>query len=302
MKMAYLKYIASLVLLGSNGIIAHYISLHSYEIVLIRMILGALTLIGIVLLLRPKMVFYKYPKEMLFLLVSGASMAASWLFLYEAFVEIGVSLATLALYCAPVIIMVLSPLLFNEKLHLWSILGFGVVLCGSFLVNGQVIQSDQSLWGLFCGLMSALAYASMVMFNKKTRYINGLENATIQLLVALTTVVLFFLIVSDGIFVIEPGEWPAVIVIGVLNTGVVTYLYFSSIDRLPVQSVAVCSYIEPLTAVVLATIVLNERMNRLQIIGAFMIVFGALWSEYMTQRYRRSMRCRDDRADQTPVQ
>lgn len=288
MKTAYAKYIGSLVLLGSNGIIAHYISLQSYEIVLMRMIFGLLTLIAIFLLLRPKVVCYKHPKEMLLLLVSGTSMAASWLFLYEAFDEIGVSLATLTLYCAPVIVMVLSPLVFGEKLHLWTIVGFGVVLCGSFFVNGQLMQSEQSLWGLFCGVMSAVAYATMVMFNKKTKHIKGLENATIQLFVALNIATIFFLIFGDGAFIIASKEWPAVLLIGILNTGIVTYLYFSSISELPVQSVAVCSYIEPLTAVVLARFILNEYMNGLQIIGAIMIVLGALWSEYMGHRYRRS--------------
>ena len=47
--------------------------------------------------------------------MSGVALGASWIFLYEAYVEIGVSLASLAYYCGPVIVMVFSPILFREK-------------------------------------------------------------------------------------------------------------------------------------------------------------------------------------------
>jgi hypothetical protein len=43
-------------------------------------------------------------------------MGTSWMFLYEAYAQVGVSIATLAYYCGPVIVMVLSPILFRKKM------------------------------------------------------------------------------------------------------------------------------------------------------------------------------------------
>jgi len=45
MSRAYFKYIAALLLFGSNGIVASHISLSSYEIVFTRTLIGSLFLI-----------------------------------------------------------------------------------------------------------------------------------------------------------------------------------------------------------------------------------------------------------------
>ena len=52
------KYLVALLLFGSNGIVASYIDLNSYEIVLLRTLIGSLLLIGIFFLGRGKLTFY----------------------------------------------------------------------------------------------------------------------------------------------------------------------------------------------------------------------------------------------------
>lgn len=44
-------------------------------------------------------------------------MGVSWIFLYEAYQQIGVSIASLAYYCGPVIVMLLFPLLLMKGLR-----------------------------------------------------------------------------------------------------------------------------------------------------------------------------------------
>ena len=84
-------------------------------------------------------------------------MGTSWMFLYEAYQQIGVSLASLLYYCGPVIIMILSPVIFKERLTASKVAGFLVVLLGIVLVNGKLAEKGNA-WGLFCGAMSALMY------------------------------------------------------------------------------------------------------------------------------------------------
>ena len=86
-------------------------------------------------------------------------MGGNWLFLYEAYQQIGVGTASLLCYCGPVIVMALAPILFHEKLTLHKCLGFLVVLVGVFLINGQAAQEGKTLWGLFCGGMSVQSVA-----------------------------------------------------------------------------------------------------------------------------------------------
>lgn len=113
------------------------IGLPSYQIVLLRCLIGSLFLWAIFLATRQRLTLGQHKVHGLFLVASGAAMGCAWIFLYEAYQRIGVSMASLAYYCGPVIIMVLSPLLFGEKLTRTKVVGFLAVLVGVVLVNGQ---------------------------------------------------------------------------------------------------------------------------------------------------------------------
>ena len=280
MKASYLKYIFALLLFGSNGIVASLIHLSSYEIVLLRTLIGSLLLIAIFFIAREKLTFYKYKTQSIFLAVSGIAMGTSWIFLYEAYDEIGVGLASLAYYCGPVIVMMLSPILFGEKLTKLKVCSFLVVLVGIFLVNGTAFENGVSVWGLACGLLSAVCYSLMVMFNKKANDITGLENSTLQLFVAFLTVAIFVGIKQGYRMEIDTQSIIPILVLGLLNTGIGCYFYFSSIGKLPVQTVAICGYLEPLSAVLFSVIFLKETMLPIQIIGAVLIIGGAMLGEY----------------------
>ena len=280
MKASYLKYIFALLLFGSNGIVASLIHLSSYEIVLLRTLIGSLLLIAIFFIAREKLTFYKYKTQSVFLAISGIAMGTSWIFLYEAYDEIGVSLASLAYYCGPVIVMILSPFLFGEKLTRIKVCSFLVVLVGIFLVNGTAFENGVSIWGLACGLLSAVCYSLMVMFNKKAKDIKGLENSMLQLFVAFLTVAIFVGIKQGYRMEIDTQSIIPILVLGLLNTGIGCYFYFSSIGKLPVQTVAICGYLEPLSAVLFSVIFLKETMLPIQIIGAVLIIGGAMLGEY----------------------
>ncbi|MCR4656986.1 MAG: DMT family transporter, partial [Lachnospiraceae bacterium] len=61
-----------------------------------------------------------------------------------------------------------------------------------------------------------------------------------------------------------------------LNTGAGCCLYFSSIRHLPVQSISVLGYLEPLSALILSVALLHEHFSLLQGIGAVLILGGAV--------------------------
>ena len=284
MKNTYLKYLLALLLFGSNGIVASHISLTSYEIVLLRTLIGSLLLIAIFMLTRGKLTFWQHKRQFLFLAISGIAMGSSWVFLYEAYQQIGVSIASLAYYCGPVIVMVLSPLLFREKLTPLKVAGFIVVLCGIFLVNGQAFQEGKTGWGLFCGGMSAVMYAFMVIFNKKAKNITGLENSMLQLFISFLTVATFVGLKQGFVLTVASRDWVSILILGLLNTGIGCYFYFSSIGHLPVQTVAICGYLEPLSAVIFSVLLLQETMQAIQILGAVLIIGGAVLGEYAAHK------------------
>ncbi len=284
MKQTYFKYIFALLLFGSNGVVANYISLSSCEIVLFRTLIGTLLLFILFFFTQQKPTFLSYKHDAFFIVISGLAMGASWMFLYEAYQKIGVSIASLAYYCGPVIVMAFSPLLFQETLTRSKVTGFVAVLCGIFLVNGQGILEGKTSWGLFCGGMSAVMYALMVVFNKKAKHITGLENSMLQLLISFFAVAIFVGWKQGFSFQISHSDWIPILILGLINTGIGCYFYFSSIGQLPVQTVAICGYLEPLSAVAFSVIVLKESLLPLQVLGAVLILGGAVYGECASKK------------------
>lgn len=278
-KKAFIKYVCALLLFGLNGIVASQISMTSYEIVFLRTLIGSILLAILFLLAKGKFTIKKYPKDSAFIIFSGIAMGTSWMFLYEAYQQIGVSLSSLLYYCGPVIVMILSPLIFKERLTVPKISGFLIVLIGIFLVNGKAAISGGNSWGLFCGGMSALMYFFMVTLNKQSKKITGMENSVIQLTVSFLTVAVFVGFKQHFALSVPIEDWKWILILGLVNTGLGCYLYFSPLSKLPVQTVAVCGYLEPLSAVVFASLILGESMSFYQIIGAICIIGGAMIGE-----------------------
>lgn len=276
---AFIKYLCSLLLFGLNGIIASHISLASYEIVYLRTMIGSILLIVLFLADGGRFHMRENKRDTLFIILSGMAMGASWMFLYEAYKQIGVSFASLLYYCGPVIVMIFSPVIFKEKLTCIKTAGFMVVLTGIVLVNGKLAVESGNTWGLFCGAMSAFMYFFMVTLNKQAEKITGLENAVIQLTVSFLTVTVFVLFKQGLIIHVPVRAWPWILFLGIVNTGIGCYLYFSPLSKLPVQTVAVCGYLEPLSAVVFAALLLGEKMTASQVVGAFCIISGAMIGE-----------------------
>ncbi len=285
---ALFKYIFALLLFGSNGIVASFIDLSSQNIVLLRTLIGSILLIAIFFISGGKLTFYKQKRQFLFLAVSGIAMGTSWMFLYEAYARIGVSIASLLYYCGPVIVMALSPLLFKERLTANKVLGFLAVLIGVILINGNAFDGKGDLFGIACGLLSAVMYAFMVICNKKAKDIVGLENSTLQLTIAFLTVAIFVGLKQGYAMQIAPTSIVPIFILGLLNTGIGCYFYFSSIGKLNVQTVAICGYLEPLSAVLFSVAFLKETMLPLQIIGAVLIIGGAMIGELVKPKRTKS--------------
>ena len=282
-KRPLIKYLASLGMFGMNGIVASFIALGSLEVVLARTLIGSLFLMLLLLFTRKKTSLFGDRKHTLYLMVSGMALGVSWIFLYEAYRQVGVGTASLLYYCGPVIVMVLAPFIFREKLTIIKAAGFLTVVIGMLCVNGQALREGKAAWGLICGLLSAVLYAVMVIFSKKAQSITGIGNALGQLTAAFLSVAVFALIKNGFSFQVKAADLLPILVLGIVNTGIGCYFYFSSINKLPVQTVAICGYLEPLSAVLFSMLFLHERMTGYQLLGAVLILGGAAFGEMLPQ-------------------
>ena len=272
-------FIASMVIFGTNGLIVANISLGSAEIVLMRTFLGSLFLLAIVLVKR-SFSFADLKADLIPATIGGAALGLNWVLLFSAYRSAGVGLSTLTYYCGPIIVLALSPVLFREKLTWNKLLAIAAVAVGMFCITGDIEPGSDVQTGILFGGGAALLYASLIVANKRVKRLSGLNCAMYELIVAFFVVLIYLLASNVKLPVIPAAEdivW--VLVIGLVNTGLAYYLYFSSLQKLPGQTVALVCYIDPLTALLISGAFLGEKLFAVQIAGAVLILGGACLGE-----------------------
>jgi len=275
-KTALIKFLSGLVIFSVAGIVASYINLTSYEIIFVRTLIGGILLVAVYLLTGRKFTFMNYKKDSCFLFLAGLAMGAEWILVYESYRHIGVGAGTLLNYCGPIIVMLLSPIVFNEKLTVKKLVGFAIVVAGALLVNKGITGGDNLKFGIFCGVMSAVANAVMIIFNKRAKHIVGFENATLQLCVCCFTAFCVVMVKNGGAMpVLSAADWRWMLLLSVVNTAFASYLFYSSFADLPAQTISVCSYIKPVSAIFFSALILHEGLAPQKLLGAAMIIGGA---------------------------
>ena len=270
------RYLSGLLLFGANGVVASFIALGSGQIVLLRSLLGSLTLLALFYLGGGRLSGLGPRRDLGLLAVSGAAMAADWLLLYEAYARIGVSLGMIINYTGPAIVIALSPLVLRERLTAGKLVSLGLALTGAVLISGKAVSGGTDAVGILCAALSAVAYAVMLLSNKLTTQIRGTDNAMLQVLFTTAVVAAYSALRGELAPELSAAELPAVLLLGVVCTGLASWLYFSPIGELPAQTVAVCGYIEPLSAALLSALILGERMSPVQLLGAALVIGGSL--------------------------
>lgn len=268
-----------MVIFGTNGLLVANISLGSAEIVLMRTFLGSLFLLAVVLVKR-SFSFADLKADLIPATIGGAALGLNWVLLFSAYRSAGVGLSTLTYYCGPIIVLALSPVLFREKLTWNKLLAIAAVAVGMFCITGDIEPGSDVQTGILFGGGAALLYASLIVANKRVKRLSGLNCAMYELIVAFFVVLIYLLASNVKLPVIPAAEdivW--VLAIGLVNTGLAYYLYFSSLQKLPGQTVALVCYIDPLTALLVSGAFLGEKLLGVQIAGAVLILGGACLGE-----------------------
>jgi RarD protein len=272
-----------MLIFGSIGLIVRGIPLSSAQIAMIRGVIGSVFLIIAAIITKKKLTLKGIKKNIVFLIVSGAALGFNWILLFEAYRHTSITNATISYYFAPVIVVFLSPLLLKEKLTLRKFLCILAAIIGMFLVvwsGGDGSLGSNELIGIGFGLSAAFLYALVVILNKLIKSMGGLDTTIIQLTIASVILIPYVLLQGSVPFdLLNTSAIIKLLLVGLLNTGVAYLLYFSSVQKLESQTVAIFSYIDPISAVVMSAIFIGEKISGLQLIGGILILGGAFISE-----------------------
>ena len=273
---------ASMLIFGTIGVFRRMIPMDSALIAFFR---GATGCLVILLFSRLRGGRLERPdrKTLLLLAVSGALIGLNWLALFEAYNATSVATATMCYYMAPTFVILLSWVLFREKMTVRKAACAVAALGGMVLVSGVAesgLPGPGERKGILLGLCAACLYAAVVLLNKRVRGVDPYLKTTVQLGAA-AAVLLPWLLATGG-FAGQQWSWGAVgllALVGVVHTGLSYTLYFGSMDGLRTQTVALFSYIDPVTALVLSALALHEKLTLPGALGAVLILGSAIVGE-----------------------
>lgn len=271
--------IASMIIFGTNGLLVANISLSSAEIVLMRTFLGFIFLLAVVAA-RRSFSFAELKADIIPATVGGAALGLNWVLLFGAYRCAGVSISTLVYYCGPMIAIILSPIVFKEKLTANKLIAVIAVAAGMLCISGNVTQGSDMQTGLLLGAGAAALYALIIIVAKRVTHMSGLNCSMYELFISFIVMVFYLLINGIKLPVIPSADDIVyVLIIGFVNTGLAYYMYFSALQKLPAQTSSLISYADPLTALIVSALFLGEKLGIVQLLGAVLILGGACLGE-----------------------
>jgi len=287
MKHSKVYFMFAMLIFGSLGLFARSIELSSSQVALVRGIVGSLFLLAASHMMRQKLSWKAIRPNLLLLMLSGAAIGFNWIFLFQAYKYTTIPNATLSYYFAPVIVMFLSPLILKERLTKAKIICIFSAIVGMYCIVGiSGGAGNSNLRGIEYGLLAAVLYASVILMNKFLKGLSGIETTLMQLGIA-SIVLLPYVLMTENVQLneLDGKAWILLLTVGIIHTGLAFLLYFTAIQKLSGQTIAVFSYVDPISAIIMSTILLGEQMTFVQVLGGILILGATLLSEIYDKRH-----------------
>ncbi len=239
----------------------------------------------VALVTRKPIQWHALRKNALPLLIAGSCLGINGAFIFAAYNATTVSMATIVFYCAPVIVFFLSPIVFKVRLTKRQIIGIGAAVLGMLLVNLSAFQTGALSWGTLYAFIAAVLYAVVAIANRFVRDVPDLDSTFAQMSIA-AVIMILYCTATTGQFlqVFDPISMFYTAILGCLHTAIGYMLYFSCLQSIPPQEVAVLSYIDPATALLFSFIFLGELLTPLQIFGVVLIFGGTIFAQFVSHR------------------
>ncbi len=282
-----IKFVSSVVLFGTLTVILYYLNMPPVITVFFRGSLGFLTVMVVMFAMGKRPDFKAIKSNLLWLIVSGAALGINWVFLFSAYNYVGVAVATLINYMAPMFAIFLSAFIYKERLSLAKLLCIIVTFIGVVFASGifgKKVDFFNPIGILIAGI-ATLSFVVIIFCNKKFKDISFYDKTTFQLGTSAIVVLPFALnVFGDLDRAFDLKTIVLIAIVGIVQTGIAYCFYFDGIGKLPIQTSSILGYIEPALAVILSMTVLKQPTSVIGILGAILVIGGAIASEIVGRK------------------
>jgi drug/metabolite transporter (DMT)-like permease len=195
--------------------------------------------------------------------------------------EIGAGLASVLNATTPIWTVIVAHLLTeDEKLTARKISGTLIGLAGTVVLFSPQLAAgaDAPLWAMALPLAAAISYGFAAVWGRRFRDIPPPVTAAGQL-TASTLIILPLVLLHDTPWrlpVPPAGAMMAVLALALLSTALAYILYFRLISTAGATNASLVTLLVPLSAILLSTLFLGERMGSEDWLGLALIILGLL--------------------------
>lgn len=268
---------------GSMGCFARYLNaygLGAFETTQIRITVGFVA-ISIYLLIFHRDLFKIKLKDLWCFLGTGiVSLLFFSVCYFKSLEYVTVSTATILLYTSPIFVMLMSIVLFKEKLTVIKGVALLSAFCGCILVSGVVGGGANKPIGIILALCSGVFFSFYSIFSRYA-IMRGYSSLTVVFYTFLfSSVGCSFLcdwkIVSDVVFV--PDIKVILLSVGLgFVTGFLPYvLYSKGLELMESSKASIMASIEPVVATLFGVFLFKEKITVLGVIGIVLVLASVI--------------------------
>lgn len=278
----YLNGIIAAIGYGTNPLFALplYVNGLNVNSILFYRYLSATIIYGLWLMLFKKIVFKITFKEFLGLFIVAVIFAYSDIFIFEAFKYMDSGLACTILFIYPLIVALISKIIYKENVSCVIWLALMLVISGiCLLYNGSDSLSINSK-GLIYVLLGALSYAIYMVGIKHSKTLKHIDNNKLVFYVMLfgLSVYTYNLKLFAELQPLHNGFcFLCILGLAILPTIISLETITRAIRFIGATRTAILGALEPITALFFGILLFNETINLKILAGIISIIFGVIF-------------------------
>ena len=196
------------------------------------------------------------------------------------YANISSGIASTINFMYPVIVTICMMLFFGEKRSLADIAAIGVSIFGVYLLasgDSIIVEGGNTRLGLICSLISAFSFAAYYIVMKQVRAdkIEVVKFTTwIMMLSAFYFIVCAFIFEGRITLVKDFGSWLNILGLGLWATMISNITGVKAIRRIGPTHTSILGALQPVTAVILGVLFLDEHLYLRSCIGITLILMA----------------------------
>lgn len=202
------------------------------------------------------------------LLLLGPVFLLNSLLFYYAFTHTTIANAVLTHYTAPIFVAFLSPLLLKESIDRFVVVTIVISTAGLWLMLNGFSLSDQHVAGIIAGILSGITYALIIIIG---RFVAKKFSMYVIIFFQNLMVVLLLLPFIQEVRSELIGYF---VMLGIIHSTIAPLLYIRGLKEVSASKAAVLGYFEPVGAMLLALLILNEVPGSRSLYGGALIILS----------------------------